>query len=148
MNLVSKLCALVVIFGLGTASASMKEDQTFKKWNEFLNDAGKSYLGSVDKKCGKVIPVTIEKNMVTPFMEKNKDASSFCDKTRSVISGMCADATAKEAVTKQIDKVACKMSEKGKEVSMTLSGKTLQVMLSPDDTNLEGKIKAFLEKTL
>ena len=80
-------------------------------------------------------------------MADNANAASYCDATRSTISGMCEDATAKPMIVKSIKKIDCKYGKKG-EVTLALKSGTLTFTVGEGASNLDQKVKEYLENNL
>ncbi len=139
----------ITILALASSASALnlKEKKQFNDWQAYLKDPGQSYSGAVKTKCGYEIPVTIDEKFTTPFMADNANAASYCDATRSTISGMCEDATAKPMIVKSIKKIDCKYGKKG-EVTLALKSGTLTFTVGEGASNLDQKVKEYLENNL
>jgi hypothetical protein len=143
------LSILVAAMFVGSAGAlTLKEQKKWKDWQEYLKSPDQSYIGKVKEKCGYEIPLTMEEKFVTPFMAANAHAASYCDSTRSAISGMCADDTSKAAIAKNIKKIVCKYAAKEGEVGFALNGGTLTMTVGLNAANLDAKVTEYLENNL
>jgi hypothetical protein len=144
-----KIAAFVTLFMCAaTASAlTLKEQKQYKAWQAYLVDPSQSYVKTVKDKCGYDIPLTMEEKFVTPFMAENTHAASYCDSTRSAISGMCEDETSKAAIKRNIKKIECKLGAKEK-AEFKLNAGTLTFTVGIGASNLDDKVKEYLENNL
>lgn len=140
------MIAAILLCSAAAGALTLKEQKKYKEWQEYLT-GDSSYRDEVTKKCGYDIPVTMGPEFATPFMAANAHAPSFCDATRSAISGMCEDETSKTVIKKNIKKVDCKLG-KVKEAAFKLSGGTLTFTVGVDASNLDDKVKEWLENNL
>lgn len=141
---------ILVLAAVATSSAmalTLKEQKQYKEWQKYLTDPDSSYVKTVKDKCGFDIPVTLEEKMVPSFMASNTHAGSYCDSTRSAIAGMCEDDTSKGAIKKNVKKVECKLGADGK-VDFKLAAGTLTMTVGQGATNLDQKVKEYLENNL
>ncbi|HWU44778.1 MAG TPA: hypothetical protein VN132_15105 [Bdellovibrio sp.] len=145
--------AFVAILALAicsTAGAGLKETKQLKEWNDYLKDPSKSYSQTFKDKCGYNMDVTLDEKFVTPFLADNSNAASFCDTPRSVMAGMCADATSKQAITKDVKKIACKYSSEKAKLEFKLDKKTkvLEMTVGVGAANIDTVAKTYLENNL
>ena len=127
---------------------TLKEKKKAEEWKAYLEDASQSYTKSFEDKCGYKLPVTFDEKMVTPFMEANSHLGSYCDSARSAMSGMCDEKLSKEAISKKIKKVSCKLAAGKDELKFDLKGTELVVTFNTGSSNMESKAKEFLENKL
>ena len=144
-----RLIVLFLMLGFCSTSSALtlKEKKQFEDWKKYTTDESQSYVKTVKNKCGINIPLTLDEKMVTPFMEVNANAASYCDSMRSAISSMCDDATSKASIVKQVKSATCKNGPKEK-VSLKLVSKNLEMTVGPGAANLDDAVKAFLENNL
>jgi hypothetical protein len=141
------LFVLALAFASSASALNLKEKKQFNDWQAYLKDPAQSYVGTVKTKCGYEIPVTIDEKFTTPFMADNANAASYCDATRSTISGMCDDATAKPMIVKTKKKIDSYYVKKY-EATLALKGGTLTFTVGLGASNLDEKVKTYLENNL
>ncbi len=147
------LILAIVTFGLSFESQALniKEKKQLKAWKQYMDDPSQSYGKWFKDKCGYDLPVVIDEGLVKPFMAANTSAASYCDSPRSVMQAMCGDKDMKEIVLpefkKKIKKVVCKMSN-DKELTLKIEKGALTMMVKPGTSNLDKKVKDFLENNL
>lgn len=139
---------LLVLVSFNSLALTLKEKKKFVEWQAYVVDPKQSNDDDVEKKCGIKIPLELNENLVTPFMEANSNAASFCDHTRNAIQRMCGDATSKAAITAKIKKINCTLGKPG-EVSFILSKEgILTFTVGVKSANLEKQAETFLENNL
>ena len=138
---------LALVISAQASALTLKERKQFADWQEYLKSESSSYIKTFKDKCGYDMPVTMEDKFVTPFMEANTSAPSYCDSPRSVMASMCDDKLSKEAISKKIKAVTCKLG-KAEEASFKLNGSTLEFTVGLGASNLDDKAKAWLENNL
>ncbi len=138
---------LSLVLSFQVSALTLKEKKQFAEWQDYMKSDSSSYIKTFKDKCGYDMPVTIDEKFVTPFMEANTSAPAYCDTPRSVMSSMCDDKLSKEAISKKIKAVTCKLG-KGEEASYKFNGSTLEFTVGLGASNLDDKTKAWLENNL
>jgi len=144
------LFSAAVLISVQAQALTLKEKKQFQEWQDYLKNKSSSYVETVKTKCGFELPVTIDEKMTTPFMAANANAASYCDSVRSVISGMCDDATSKTAIKGAVKKVSCVLGKKADDVVLSLDKKSGVITFSVgvSGSNLDEKVKTYLENNL
>lgn len=142
------VAVVAVAFTTSAHALTLKEKKEWAKVQEDLKNPSHSASGHVKEKCGYELPVKIDEAMLTPFLTAGKSLVGFCDAPRSKIASMCDDKTTKEAVSKQVKSISCHLAKKSDDVILKMSGTTLDVTLGTESSNLEDKVKEFLENNL
>ncbi len=142
-----KFIVLLVLVSTSVSALTLKEKKQWVEWQDYMTNKDSSYIGTFKEKCGYDLPVKMEEKFVTPFMEANTSAPSYCDSPRSTMSSMCADKTSKDAIAGKIKAVECKLG-KPEEVSFKFNGSTLVFTVGLGASNLDDKIKTWLENNL
>ncbi|MES2525672.1 MAG: hypothetical protein V4598_01240 [Bdellovibrionota bacterium] len=140
----------IVLLALVTTTASaltLKEKKQFAEWQEYLTSESSSYVKWTKDKCGYDIPVKMEEAFVTPFMTENTNAASYCDSAREAIQSMCEDKMSKDAISKKIKSISCKLGKK-EEIAYKINGSVLEFTVGIGAANLKDKTKEWLENNL
>lgn len=143
-----KLLAIALTFAVTTSTfaLTLKEKKQFADWQDYLK-GDSSYAKTVKEKCGYDMPVKMEESFTTPFMTENANAASYCDSAREAIGYMCQDKMSKDAISKKVKSISCKLGKK-EEVAFKLNGTTLEFTVGYGAANLSDKTKEWLENNL
>ena len=142
------LLSLVLGFSFSAQALTLKEKQKLEYYKKQLTDpSGDNYLKTFKEKCGYDLPVTFDEKMITPFLAENTSVSAYCDAPRSSLSGMCDDATAKDAIKGKIKKVSCKLGKKEEKAIKLVNG-DLQFTVGLGAGNLDEFIRTWAENNL
>jgi hypothetical protein len=125
---------------------TLKEKKQLAAWNEQVKGAD-SHVAQVKQKCGFDLAVSLDEKMLAPFMAENTSAAAYCDSGASAIAGLCEDPASKAEIVKKVKKVDCKNGKAG-EAAIALKGSTLEIAVGPGTSNLDEKVKTFLENNL
>lgn len=140
--------AVTLLFAGSAFALTLKERKKLEEWNKEIDMASPSSAGRVVKRtCEVEIPLTLNEDLVTPFMEANASAAGYCDAVREGMSIVCKDAMAKKALVEQVKQVTCKAGPKG-SLDFKLKGKTLEVTVGPGVSNIYVKARKYLEDNL
>lgn len=139
--------ALALVVSTSAFALTLKEKKQYADWQAYLTSESDSYVKWFKDKCGYDMPVKMGEEFVTPFMAANSNAASYCDSVRSKMSSMCEDKLSKEAISKKIKSVTCKLGKEG-QADFKLNGTTLEFTVGLNASNLEDKAKEWLENNL
>lgn len=144
-----KFIVLLALISTSVSALTLKEKKQLADWQTGLDavDSSEYYRGHFKTKCGYDMPLKLDEKFVTPFMEANTSAAAYCDAARSSMSSMCDDKMSKEAISKKIKSISCKLG-KPEEASLKIAGSTLEFTVGLGAANLDQKVREFLENNL
>lgn len=142
------LALLLVLTAASPAfSQTLAEKKQMEKWQASLSED--SSAKGFKEKCGYDLPVKLSDNLVTPFMEQNADASSFCNDVRRAMVSMCEDTTTKEAIAAKVKALSCEYKKDDAKGTFALSPEgTLSFGFDSNVPNIPDAAKAYLEGNL
>ena len=125
-------------------SFNLKERQEKKNWEANMEDS----VSLFNKRCGYELEVSLDDDLVKPFMEAGKGAGAFCDEIVNGMAYMCDDEMTKEAITEEVKSLHCAYGA-DKEVGFDLSAEgQMTAKIGTDSSNIGDQTKAYLMENL
>lgn len=147
--LIITLAVSTLTIGINSAAQALTlgEKQELQTWEKRLAE-GHS-LKNFEKSCGYALPVKMNENLVTPFMEKKKVAYNYCDAVVAQLAYMCNEELYKQAISTNIKSLSCEYApEENAGFSISEETGILTFKTHPGHGNIDKELNEYLDNNL
>jgi len=135
---------LIMLIATPALALTLAEKKQYQDWQEDIAEDAAYFK----EKCGYELPVTMNESMVTPFMEQNTSASSYCEGVIQTMASMCEDALSKQAITEKVKSVTCDYKKGETKGAWSLNEGMLTFSSDVGTPNISEETQKWLENNL